>query len=66
MKVTRGIQRNFGVSMHRRHHWQKSTSARIKTSSYDPVNPEHEATSWVSWVDYIICKSMSIFSAQGL
>jgi hypothetical protein len=36
-----------------------------KTLSYDPLNPEHEATGWVSWVNSTICICISTFSAWG-
>jgi hypothetical protein len=38
----------------------------MKTLSYDPLNPEHEATGQVSWVDSTTCKYTLAFSARGL
>jgi hypothetical protein len=37
-----------------------------KTLSYDPLNPEHEATCRVSWVNSTGCICISTFSARGL
>jgi hypothetical protein len=37
-----------------------------KTLSYDPLNPAHEATGRVSWVNSTICTCISTFSARGL
>jgi hypothetical protein len=45
MRVTHGMQSNYGGSTHRRHKVIKNLLG------YDPLNPEHEATGQVLWVN---------------
>jgi hypothetical protein len=42
------------------------SSTHMKTLIYDPLNPEHEATGRVSWVDSMTCKYTLAFSTRGL
>jgi hypothetical protein len=64
--ATHGTRSNFGVFMHKRHRLQRFFIDIHKTLSYDPLNPEHEATGWVSWVNSMICICILAFSAQEL
>jgi hypothetical protein len=59
-RVTRGMQSSYDGSTHRRN---KATKEFF--SSYDPLNPEHEAIGRVHWVKSTICVHILLYT-RGL
>jgi hypothetical protein len=65
--ICNGIKKRLLAPLEKaKHAWvDKLPSVLGSTRQYDPLNPEHEATGWVLWVNSTICVNMFLLFHSG-